>query len=55
MQMAFYTMPKALMQRPAAEALVRAHRSLRRHGLGLMIHDTYRIENKTFEQILGTN
>ena len=42
MQTPFYTMPKALMQRPAAEALVQAHRSLRRHGLGLMIHDTYR-------------
>ncbi len=42
MQMPFYTMPKALMQRPAAESLVRAHRSLSRHGYGLMIHDTYR-------------
>lgn len=42
MQVPFYTMPKALLQRPAAEALVRAHRSLRRHGVGLLIHDTYR-------------
>ncbi|NDD30322.1 MAG: D-alanyl-D-alanine dipeptidase [Proteobacteria bacterium] len=37
-----YPEARAFMQRPAAEALVRAHRALRRHGLGLMIFDAYR-------------
>ncbi len=39
---AFYTEGKAFMQRPAAEALVRAHRKLRDQGYGLLIHDAYR-------------
>lgn len=30
------------LQRPAAEALVRAHRALRSSGYGLMLHDGYR-------------
>ena len=38
----FYTEPKAFLQRPAAEALVRAHRRLAEHGYGLLIHDAYR-------------
>jgi len=38
----FYTQARAFMQRPAAEALVRAHRNLRRQGYGLLIHDAYR-------------
>jgi serine beta-lactamase-like protein LACTB len=38
----FYSQPKAFMQRAAAEALVRAHQSLRQHGYGLLIHDAYR-------------
>jgi D-alanyl-D-alanine dipeptidase len=38
----FYSQAKAFMQRPAAEALVRAHRNLRRLGYGLLIHDAYR-------------
>jgi D-alanyl-D-alanine dipeptidase len=38
----FYTQARAFMQRPAAEALVRAHRNLRRKGYGLLIHDAYR-------------
>ena len=38
----FYTQPRAFMQRPAAEALIRAHRNLRRKGYGLLIHDAYR-------------
>jgi len=38
----FYTEPKAFLQRAAAEALVRAHQSLREHGYGLYIHDAYR-------------
>ncbi len=38
----FYTEARALMQRPAAEALVRAHRRLAAQGYGLLIHDAYR-------------
>jgi CubicO group peptidase (beta-lactamase class C family)/D-alanyl-D-alanine dipeptidase/sugar lactone lactonase YvrE len=38
----FYTSPRAFLQRPAAEAVVRAHRSLTAHGYGLLIHDGYR-------------
>ncbi len=38
----FYREARAFMQRPAAEALVRAHRKLAEHGLGLMIFDAYR-------------
>jgi D-alanyl-D-alanine dipeptidase len=37
-----YTQARAFLQRPAAEALVRAHQSLRAHGYGLLIHDGYR-------------
>lgn len=38
----FYSQPRAFLQRPAAEALVRAHRALARQGYGLLIHDGYR-------------
>ena len=38
----FYQQPLAFMQRPAAEALLRAHRSLKNLGYGLLIHDAYR-------------
>lgn len=38
----FYKQAKAFLQRPAAEAVVRAHKRLNEQGLGLMIHDTYR-------------
>jgi len=38
----FYSQARAFLQRPAAEALVRAHRSLRGMGYGLLIHDAYR-------------
>ena len=38
----FYEEPHARMQRPAAEALVRAHEALREEGLGLIIYDAYR-------------
>jgi D-alanyl-D-alanine dipeptidase len=38
----FYSQPRAFLQRPAAEALVRAHRSLHSLGYGLLIHDAYR-------------
>lgn len=39
---AVYTQARAFLQRPAAEALVRAHRALRASGYGLLIHDGYR-------------
>ncbi|MCR9197260.1 MAG: serine hydrolase [Planctomycetaceae bacterium] len=38
----FYQQPKAFMQRPAAEAVVRAQRRLEPLGLGLLVHDAYR-------------
>lgn len=37
-----YTQARAFLQRPAAEALVRANRVLRRFGFGLLVHDAYR-------------
>ncbi|MEO6120361.1 MAG: M15 family metallopeptidase [Terriglobales bacterium] len=37
-----YSSAKAFLQRPAAEALVRAHKKLRTQGYGLLIHDGYR-------------
>lgn len=39
---AVYTEARAFLQRPAAEALVRAHHTLRKQGYGLIIHDGYR-------------
>jgi len=46
----FYTSARAFLQRPAAEALRRAHRRLRALGYGLLIHDGYRpwFVTKTF-------
>ncbi|HEU4563902.1 MAG TPA: serine hydrolase [Gemmatimonadaceae bacterium] len=38
----FYSQPRALLQRPAAEALLRAHRALRALGYGVLVHDAYR-------------
>jgi D-alanyl-D-alanine dipeptidase len=37
-----YTQARAFLQRPAAEALLRAHRELEAKGYGLIIHDGYR-------------
>jgi D-alanyl-D-alanine dipeptidase len=37
-----YPSARAFLQRPAAEALVRAQRALRPYGYGLLIHDAYR-------------
>ena len=37
-----YTQARAFLQRPAAEALVRAHQELKAQGYGLIIHDGYR-------------
>src|SRR6185436_14224105 len=38
----FYSQARAFMQRPAAEAVVRANKQLRALGYGLLIHDAYR-------------
>lgn len=38
----FYDEPRAFLQRPAAEALVRAHHALADEGYGILIHDAYR-------------
>ncbi|MEW6509617.1 MAG: M15 family metallopeptidase [Bacteroidota bacterium] len=37
-----YAQARAFLQRPAAEALLRAHRKLMRQGYGLLIFDGYR-------------
>jgi D-alanyl-D-alanine dipeptidase len=37
-----YTQARAFLQRPAAEALLRAHRELKASGYGLIIHAGYR-------------
>jgi D-alanyl-D-alanine dipeptidase len=37
-----YSQARAFLQRPAAQALLRAHRALAKQGLGLLIHDAYR-------------
>jgi D-alanyl-D-alanine dipeptidase len=37
-----YTQARAFLQRPAAEALARAHRRLLGEGYGILIHDGYR-------------
>ena len=37
-----YTQARAFLQRPAAEALLRAQRELKAEGYGLIIHDGYR-------------
>ena len=37
-----YEQARAFLQRPAAEALVAAHRDLRREGFGLVVYDGYR-------------
>jgi len=37
-----YSQPRAFLQRPAAEALVRANHALRARGYGLLIYDGYR-------------
>ena len=38
----FYDEARAFMQRPAADAVVRANHALRAYGYGLLIHDAYR-------------
>ncbi len=39
---AVYPEARAFLQAPAARALVRAHRALRKHGYGLVLFDAYR-------------
>lgn len=38
----FYSQPRAFMQRPAAESVVRVNKKLRKLGYGLLVHDAYR-------------
>lgn len=38
----FYPEARAFLQRPAAEALVRAHNKLKALGYGILVHDSYR-------------
>jgi D-alanyl-D-alanine dipeptidase len=38
----FYSEPRAFLQRPAAESLVRANSKLKPLGYGLLVHDAYR-------------
>lgn len=38
----FYKQPRAFLQKPAVEAVQRAHKRLQNYGLGLLIHDAYR-------------
>ena len=42
MGIALYDQPRAFLQRPAAEALLRAHQTLAQYGYGILIHDAYR-------------
>ncbi len=42
MNAVFYADSRAFLQRPAAEAVARAHRALEPYGYGLLIHDGYR-------------
>ena len=42
MRSPFYSQARAFLERPAAEALLRAHTKLKPKGFGLLIHDAYR-------------
>jgi zinc D-Ala-D-Ala dipeptidase len=42
LQTPVYTQARAFLQRPAAEALVRANRELKPYGYGVIVHDGYR-------------
>lgn len=42
MSAAFYSSQRAFLQKPAAEALARAHRKIKKHGFGILIYDAYR-------------
>jgi len=43
MRRPMYARAKAFLQRPAAEALVRAHRSLKPKGYGIVVFDAMRV------------
>lgn len=43
-----YSQPKAYLQQPAAEALLRAHKRLKEQGYGMIIYDGYRPWNVTW-------
>lgn len=38
----FYDVPRAFLQRPAADALLRVHRKAENYGLGVLVYDAYR-------------
>jgi D-alanyl-D-alanine dipeptidase len=42
MKRPMYSQARAFLQRPAADALLRAHRALRKHGFGILVFDGYR-------------
>ncbi|MGO8720962.1 MAG: M15 family metallopeptidase [Acidobacteriaceae bacterium] len=42
LQTPVYTQARAFLQRPAAEALMRANRELKKYGYGVIVHDGYR-------------
>ena len=42
MSSVFYDEARVFLQRPAAEGVARAHRTLAEHGYGLLLHDGYR-------------
>jgi D-alanyl-D-alanine dipeptidase len=42
MGMPMYSIARAFLQRPAAEALVSANRAVAKHGFGLLVFDAYR-------------
>jgi len=40
--LAVYRLEKAFLQRPVADAVIRAHHSLAKHGYGILVFDGYR-------------
>src|SRR4051812_41952048 len=38
----FYSQARAFLQRPAADALIKANHELHKQGYGILIHDAYR-------------
>ena len=42
MEIRLYAQPRAFLQRPAAEALVRVHQQIKKYGFGLIVYDAYR-------------
>jgi D-alanyl-D-alanine dipeptidase len=50
-----YSMPKAYVRKPVAEALAMVHDSLQGHGLGVLVYDAYRPYSATvrFYEVYG--